>query len=641
MSFSHLGPELDQGIRSPNRLLSAFFRITQLSRDSRMPRIFGYLVDESDSEHLAEYTKYAALHGGDTPNVPAASICVASQTSTADGVHIGLAGRAIWRGDALNADNAAVILNGILARYRSAGAGVLDEIDGAFSLAIVDSGQQRALLAVDRMGIERMTYATSGGRLVFGSLANSVADFPGFKKSLRDQAIFDFLFMHMIPAPETVYEGIFKLPPASVLEFDSGRVTVRTYWQPSYDYAGGEDFESLKTALHTGLKSAVKASGLNESSGAFLSGGLDSSSIAGTLAGMSSEPAKTFTIGFGAAEKYDELKYSRLANAYFGCQAFEYQMTPADIVDVFPRIAEVYDEPFGNSSAAPTYCCARLAADNGVNHMLAGDGGDELFGGNERYVRQSIFEVYGRVPGWLRRGLIEPMSRFISPESRIMPLRKIRSYVDQALIPLPERFESWNFMYREGREQMLDRDFADSIDKDAPLHLMRDVWESAPADDLLDRMLWYDWRFTLADNDLRKVGTMCELAGVRVSYPFLHPDIVGLSTRIPSRMKIRGTELRSFFKRAMSGFLPQEILKKKKHGFGLPFGLWLKTDKDLADLIYSSLSDLKKRRIIDAAFIDNLIAQHLEGHASYFGYAIWDLAMLEAWLARHIDRSKA
>lgn len=230
--------------------------------------------------------------------------------------------------------------------------------------------------------------------------------------------------------------------------------------------------------------------------------------------------------------------------------------------------------------------------------------------------------------------------RGVSPEGRIPPLSKLRSYVDQALIPLPERFESWNFMYREGGSEMLDADFAAAIDKDAPIKQMRKVWEASPSDDLLETMLWYDWHFTLADNDLRKVGTMCELAGVRVSYPMLHPAVVNLSLRVPPNMKIRGTELRTFFKRAMADFLPSEIIKKKKHGFGLPFGLWLKSDKALGEMIFSHLADLKKRHIIDAKFIDNLIAQHRAGHASYFGYAIWDLAMLEAWLAANRTRGR-
>ena len=148
-------------------------------------------------------------------------------------------------------------------------------------------------------------------------------------------------------------------------------------------------------------------------------------------------------------------------------------------------------------------------------------------------------------------------------------------------------------------------------------------------------MLFYDWQFTLSDNDLRKVDTMCELAGVRVSFPMLDSDVVDVSLRTPANLKMHGRELRSFFKRSMSGFLPVEILGKQKHGFGLPFGVWLKTDTGLRDLIYGLLTQLKSRRIIKREFIDQLIDDHRAGHPSYFGYAIWDLAMLEAWFATH------
>ena len=193
-------------------------------------------------------------------------------------------------------------------------------------------------------------------------------------------------------------------------------------------------------------------------------------------------------------------------------------------------------------------------------------------------------------------------------------------------------------MYRESGEQMLDPEFAAGIDREGPMHLMREVWRSAPSPNLLEKMLWYDWRLTLADNDLRKVSTMSALAGVRVSYPMLHPAVVDVSTRVPPGMKIQGMELRTFFKKAMADFLPNEIIHKTKHGFGLPFGLWLKTDEALGELIYDHLTALKGRNINDPGFIDGLIAQHREGHASYYGYAIWDLAMLEAWLALHSEQ---
>ncbi|HZD53874.1 MAG TPA: asparagine synthase-related protein, partial [Woeseiaceae bacterium] len=561
--------------------------------------------------------------------------CTASRTLRQNGLIIGLSGAGIWRGRAIPEVNADVVLSELAATYREKGPGVLDELEGAFALIVLEPNRRKALLAIDRMGVEALAYAVHDGDLTFADSANAVAEARGVPPVVRPQAFFDFLFLHVVPAPWSVYEETRKLPLASVLEFQDGRADVRRYWQPCYRYASRRDFADLKASLHHALETAVRASDPGDATGAFLSGGLDSSSVAGVLRVVRGVPVPTFTVGFGGSE-HDELKFARAANRHFRNRAFEYQMRPADIVDAFPRIAAAYDEPFGNSSAAPTYLCAKLAADNGITHMLGGDGGDELFGGNERYVRHWILELYYRFPEWLRRGFLEPATRPISPESRIMPLRKIRNYIDQALIPLPDRFESWNYMYREGGDDMLHPEFATSIDPEGPLVRLRELWNAAPSENLLERMLWYDWQLTLADNDLRKVTTMAALAGVRVSFPMLHPAVVELSTRVPPDMKIEGQELRSFFKRAMAEFLPREIIEKKKHGFALPFGAWMKTDKALGDLFYSHLSDLKKRRIVAASFIDNLIEQHRTGHPSYYGYAIWDLAMLEAWMAQHL-----
>ena len=613
-----------------------------------MSRILGYHCPQASEQELAAFAdrsdqearKRSTTSGLAEDRTPdSGASCVADDVAIVDGILVGLSGRPLrFRGENVSANFSTngQLPEAIARRYREIGKSVVGELEGAFTLAIVDPENKRSLLAIDRLGICRMTYGLAGGNLVFGSDAGAVARFPGQDRTINDQALYDFLFMHMIPAPSTAYLGITKLPPATLLEVVDGNPSLSRYWEPNYDYVRGRELEELQAAIRDSFKTAVIDTGLGDDSGAFLSGGLDSSSVAGTLASVSEGQARTFTVGFGEAD-YDELQYARLANERFGCQAYEYDMTPADVTDAFPRIATAYDEPFGNSSAAPTYFCAKLAADNGVNHLLAGDGGDELFAGNERYVRQSVFEIYSKLPSFIRSGIVNPLSSMFSPESVIMPFRKFRSYVDQARVPLPERFETWNFMYREGRKTMLDPDFAGRIDPDGPLRVMREVWESAPTDQLLERMLWYDWKFTLADNDLRKVGTMCELAGVRVSYPMLHPDVVDLSARVPPDEKIKGTDLRSFFKRTMSEFLPREIIHKKKQGFGLPFGVWLKTDRRLGELVFSLLSDLKSRRIISADFIDNIVREHKDGHASYYGYAIWDLAMLEAWLAEHAD----
>jgi asparagine synthase (glutamine-hydrolysing) len=187
-------------------------------------------------------------------------------------------------------------------------------------------------------------------------------------------------------------------------------------------------------------------------------------------------------------------------------------------------------------------------------------------------------------------------------------------------------------VYREGPARVFDPEFLRSVEPSHPLRQMRECWERCPSTDLLDRMLWYDWKLTLADNDLRKVSRMCELMGVRVSYPMLDEEIVDLSIRIPSSSKIAGSELRTFFKRAVREFLPEEIIRKEKHGFGLPFGQWLKTHAPLQELVYETLDSLRARAILHREFIDRVANEHRAGHPGYYGYAIWDMVMLEQWL---------
>jgi asparagine synthase (glutamine-hydrolysing) len=413
---------------------------------------------------------------------------------------------------------------------------------------------------------------------------------------------------------------------------------VKRYWDPVFVEHGSTTPESvLAERLRDTLAAAVAHRAPAEHGGAFLSGGLDSSTVAGMLVKARGAGSNTFSIGFGI-EGYDELDYARIASRHFRTTPHEYSVTPEDVVDAIPRIAAAYDEPFGNSSAVPTYFCARLAKQHGVDHLLAGDGGDELFGGNERYARQKVFEAYGSLPGWLRGSVIEPVARLVPQEHPFMPLRKFRSYVDQASVPMPGRMEHWNFMYRADLDAMLEPEVRRAIEPRRALEGMRAVWASTSATALVNRMLFYDWHYTLADNDLRKVRRMCELGGIRVSFPMLDDRLLDLSLEVTPRQKVQGSNLRAFYKRALGEFLPREIIEKTKHGFGLPFGVWLKTHRPLAELVYSLLGDLKKRHIVRAPFLDQLIEDHRSGHPSFYGYAIWDLAMLEAWLSAHAAR---
>lgn len=561
------------------------------------------------------------------------TVCIAPGSAADDHVIVAVRGRPLWReGPERQADD--VLADQILSAYRQEGARFLERLHGGFALAVVDAKANSALLAIDRMGIERLAYSTGGGRLVFSTSAEAVARAPGISARLSPQALYSYLFFHKIPAPETAFEGVSKLPAGTALEFTAHEARVFRYWQPQIVDSGHGDAQYLARKLGASLRAAVRATQPGAHSGAFLSGGLDSSTVAGVLAEVGPSAAQTFSIGFGYPD-YDELPYARIANQRFGCKGHEYTVHGSDIAKTLPLIARAYDEPFGNSSALPAYYCARLAKEAGVDHLLAGDGGDELFAGNPQYAEQQVFEWYSRAPLFVRQGLLEPLLAAIPRSVNAWLVRKARGYVEKANIPLPARLEMWNFVHVLGPADILHPDFLASIDPRAPIAHMQAVWESAPGHSTLRRMLWYDWRFTLADNDLRKVETMARLAGVSVSYPMLHPDVVELSCAVPPGLMMPGRKLRHFYKQAMTGFLPDDIIHKKKHGFGLPFGLWLNESAELRDLVLGSLTALRSRRIVRPEFIDRLVALHGAEDARYYGVFIWVLVMLEQWLQEH------
>ena len=543
-------------------------------------------------------------------------------------------GLALIKGQPRIGSNANETAERLLHGYIERGPRVLDELRGPFAIVVIPKVGNRALLAIDRMGIERLTYAIDGEKLIFGTSALDVAKHLAPRAALNPDAFYAFMFSHMVPSPQTAFTGVRKLGPGCALELSGNNIEELHYWQPDFSRRKSVNISELAEQVQPTIARAIENAGISDSSGAFLSGGLDSSTVTGMLSDVIGGQAKAFSVGFGVAE-FDELEFARISSRKFDCQHFTYDVTPDDIVSAIPEIARTYDEPFGNSSAVPTLACARLAKRSGVDHLYAGDGGDELFGGNERYVRQRVFETYQRIPALIRRCLFDPLARRLDPEGSFLPLQKFASYVQQASIPLPERFESWNLIYREGAERVFSRELLNRIDPTQHFQHMQAVWDGCPSKDLLDRMLWYDWKFILADNDLRKVTTMCELAGVRVSYPMLDEDLLDLSIQVPSGEKIRNGELRTFFKNSVRDLLPPDIITKTKHGFGLPFGQWLKTHEPLRELVFGSLDSLAERGLFDPGFIKRVGDEHRDGHASYYGYAIWDLISIEQWLQQH------
>lgn len=519
----------------------------------------------------------------------------------------------------------------VIAEYRRRGVEFLAGIHGPFALVLADASTRTAVLAVDRLGVRTLSFALLGTRVVFGSTSGHVVAHPDVRPELSEQGLFNYLYAHVVPSPGTVYRGVEKLLPGECLVLKEGRAQRAFYWRVHYVDASRASEPELEERFRTVVREAVARAAGPDEAAAFLSGGTDSSTVAGLLTQLRGKPARTYSIGF-KAEGFDEIEYARIAARHFGTDAREYYVTPQDVLEAIPVVARHYDEPFGNASAVPTYLCARLASADGYRVMLAGDGGDELFGGNVRYAKQKVFEYYGLVPGPLRSGLIEPLAFGVPGGARLAPVRKARSYIAQARVPLPDRLETYNFLHRAAFDEIFEPDFLRGVDTSEPLRLLREVYERTDSASPINRMLHLDLKQTLADNDLRKVTGMCEAAGVEARYPFLDEAVVALAAEIPPELKVKGLKLRYLFKQALRNFLPPEILRKTKHGFGLPFGVWLREYPPLAELAENSLAAFGRRGIVRPEYLDRLVTEHRSGHATYFGTMIWVLMIAERWL---------
>ena len=520
----------------------------------------------------------------------------------------------------------------LLHALRKHGRDALPRIGGDFALAAWDGVARRGLLAVDRIGVHQLVYGRAKGSLAFASTLDMVAGFPGVRRELSQQSIFDYLFYHVCPGPRTIYGDLMRVPAGHCIEFGtSGAADASPYWTMRFNEMPGQRQDELKREFVSLMRDAVTEAAEGAAAGAFLSGGTDSSTVSGMLAGVGPGPACTFSIGFDA-EGYDEMDYARIAAKHFACEHHEYYVTPADVVDAVPKIAASYDQPFGNASAIPTYYCARLAREHGVDRLLAGDGGDELFGGNERYAKYYLLGLYDHVPQVLKRVLIEPVLLSMPAVEKMSALRKLRSYVQQARPPMPQRYASYNLLMHLGHENIFTPEFLAAVDPDHGQKLLVEAHAPYAQASLINQMLGIDLRFILADGDLPKVTRMCELADVDVAFPMLDDRVIEFSQRLASDLKLRRTTLRWFFKQALSDFLPPAVLTKKKHGFGLPVGDWLVGHRPLLDLAADSVATLRHRHIVRPGFVDELFSARLREHPAYFGTMIWVLMMLGLWL---------
>lgn len=522
--------------------------------------------------------------------------------------------------------------------YLQDGLAGLAKVRGEFALALWDGRSQSLHVATDPFRVQPLFYYEDKEKLTFSSHLKGILRGSGvIDRSINPKAIIDLMAFSSVATPDTIFQGIKKLPPGHSISLQRGDSRVSCYWDLDFQHPQScserELVLQLKQVLSDSVRLRYETDRESEAVGAFLSGGVDSSTVNGLLSGLSNGPIKSFSIGF-QEQPFNEIEYARLVARHFRLDHQEYFVTPRDVLDFIPTLVDSFDEPYANASAIPTYFCARLAREHGVKILYAGDGGDELFAGNERYATERLFRYYSDLPLWLRKAFIEPTVSGLEGILKLNVLTKGKKYIRRASLPNPQRITSYGIFNVLSLTDYFESDFLESLGKHYdPYAPVTGHYHRAPAKSELDRHLYIDLKMTISDNDLFKVNRMTDVAGVTARYPFLDVRLAEFAATVPSGRKMSGTELRTFFKHAYADLLPREVIVKQKHGFGLPIAGWLKTDRKLNEMLHDLLMSPQalQRGYFRQKAITELV-QRNEGEASsFYGAILWNLMILELW----------
>jgi asparagine synthase (glutamine-hydrolysing) len=549
----------------------------------------------------------------------------------------------ICRADLLASCSSTNVAAYLVRLYREQGDLFVSGLRGTFAIVLYDHNHKTLKAWTDHFGAERLVFGEVDGSFAISTDIGLVLRAHRKRPMISAAAIQEYLQYTCIPTPKTIYEGISKLAPGHQL-ISRPAIMTRPYWDIAYDERdearrpervwANETREAVRSAVALSLKNL----GVTDRAGCFLSGGTDSSSVAGFVGQVTAQPPRTFAIGFDDS-RYNEIHYARIAAKHFSADHHEYFVRPDDIPVLVQKAVQVYDEPFGNSSIVPTYHCARLAAGHGITHLLAGDGGDELFGGNARYAVDRVFQRYSGIPRWMRKTFVEPGVSRVARWTNLRFFNLAASYVRRSNIPVPDRYFSYSLISSLPGRELFTGDFLNAVKDCDPMATARTHFYSAPAQSELNRWLYLDLKITIADNDLRKVTAMSRLAGVTTRFPLLDPALAEFTGRIPPDLKVRGSRLRYLFKKAMEELLPQDIIRKSKHGFGLPYSVWLADSVLLRDFTFDILGSRRclQRGYFRSGLLNWLWSQYQSVHRDYYGEILWMLLMLELWHVTHAD----
>ena len=523
----------------------------------------------------------------------------------------------------------------IVHAYEEYGAECVDHLRGMFAFALWDARARKLFIARDRVGKKPLYYTlTPQGTLVFGSEMKSLLEHPEVRREINPEAIDAYLTFGYVPDPFSIFRGIRKLPPGHHLSFVDDRISLKQYWDFHYERVEPRREEDYLEELRALLDEAVRVRLVADVPlGAFLSGGVDSSTVVGLMSRHMSQPVKTFSIGFHE-DSFNELKYARIAAKHFRTDHHEFIVTP-DICHIVEELAWHFDEPFFDPSAIPTYMVSKLAREH-VKVVLSGDGGDELFAGYTRYVTDRRRSSFAHLPRILREGVMQPLSR------RLPHGVWGRNYLHNiALDPLNRYIDSLSLFTSLNKLSLYTGDFREQLDGDGRAAARCRFYASrVQTGEPLDTLLYLDSKTYLPGDILTKVDRMSMAVSLEARVPLLDHQLIEFVTRIPASMKMRGLETKHILKRAVHDLVPAEILHRPKQGFGVPLQQWI--NDQLRGRIRETLTESRTRGrgYVEPRYVNVLLDEHERGRRDHYG-KLWALFMLELWHRVFVDQAGA
>jgi len=528
----------------------------------------------------------------------------------------------------------------IIHAYEEWGSDCLSRFRGMFAFAIWDSKQRQLFMARDRLGEKPLVYYKQNGRFAFASEIKALLQVPGVERKVNNNAIHHYLTYQYVPSPDTIFEGIKKLPPAHYLLYDSsGNVRIERYWKLNFN----SDQQALKhpsewfELIQNELEESVKLRLMSDVPlGAFLSGGIDSSLVVGIMSEHSEKPVNTFSIGFEEKE-FDELSYARLVARHFSTEHHEFLVKP-NAIEILPKLVWHFNEPFADSSAIPTYYVSNMTKEY-VKVVLTGDAGDENFAGYPRYLRSKWVAQFTKIPETVRKDLIPVFLRRLSSfRWREKTFNRLADFIESLSIYQANNYaEQIKIFNRKEKDDIYTEDLANHLQQVDALSFILEKYNEVETNDLIDKLLYVDINSYLPEDLLVKMDIATMANSIEARVPFLDHKFMELVAGIPSRLKLKGSISKFVLKEAFSDFLPEAILKRRKMGFGVPVSRWFRNE--LKDYVFEILLDTRTlgRGYFREEGIKRLLDEHI---ASRYDHSakLWALLVLEIWFRVYMDR---